>query len=88
MTNKPQVQASSKLENAAKEIQDILERDGLAIEPFLRTGRNGIIPDARLIELKPTENAGDNNEGGVQSEDSSAKEQELKGADEAPSTQG
>lgn len=72
-----------KLENAAKEIQAILERDGLAIQPFLRSSLYGITPDARLVEINQGENETDST-----GEDQPTETEQPTGADETPSTEG
>lgn len=86
--NPTQTKPSEKLINTAKEIQAILERENLAIEPFLRMTRNGITPDARLVEINTDHNATDTNEGSPTTEDTGTQEEGLKGVDETPSTQG
>lgn len=79
MTNK----TNPKLEAAAKKIQAILEEEGCAIQPFLRTTPYGITPDARLVELNP-----ENNEATTTGEDTTTETEQPTGTNESQSTEG
>jgi hypothetical protein len=43
------------LADTAKEVQEVLERRGYGILPFLRFTATGILPDAKLAKIKPND---------------------------------
>lgn len=76
MTNKKETQQDNqdreKQQRVAKEIQDVLESNKMALQPYLEQSPYGIVPRVQLVDI-PNEDDGQTTDGEEAGEDTASE---------------